>query len=80
MDTLSCDFDLEGDFFVREEYKDLYDKIKSLEEKDVVLIKLKYWEGLSDKKIGEIMNLAPKTIRNRHSMALKRLRAMYGCE
>ena len=77
MDTLSCDCDLEGDFFAREEYKDLYDKIKSLDEKDVVLIRLKYWEGLSDKKIGEIMDLAPKTIRNRHSMALKKLRKMY---
>ena len=77
MDTLSCDFDLEEDFFTKEEYKDLYDKIKSLEKKDVVLIRLKYWEGLSDKKIGEIMDLAPKTIRNRHSMTLKKLRKMY---
>ena len=78
MDTLSCDFDLEEDFFTKEEYKDLYDKIKSLDEKDVVLIRLKYWESLSDKKIGEIMDLAPKTIRNRHSMTLKKLRKMYG--
>lgn len=77
LDTLVSDDNLEGEFFVREEYKDLYGKLRRLSKKDVLIIRLKYWENLTDKKIGEIMKLSPKTIRNRHSMALKRLREMY---
>lgn len=78
MDTLASDDDLERDVFVKEDYKDLYEKIRRLDEKNVMIIWLKYWEGFSDKKIGEIMNFSPKTIRNRHSKALKSLRDMYG--
>lgn len=78
MDTLASDDDLERDVFVKEEYRELYDKIKRLDEKDLMIIRLKYWENLPDKKIAEIMNFSPKTIRNRHSKALRSLRDMYG--
>lgn len=77
MDTLKSDSDLEMDIFTKEEYKDLYEKIKRLDKKDLLIIRLKYWENLSDKKIGEMMELSPKTIRNRHSMALRKLREFY---
>ena len=81
MDTIPSDDDLGNDIFVKEEYRDLYEKIGKLDKKDVMIIRLKYWENLTDKKIGEIMNLSAKTIRNRHSIALRRLRRMYGiCE
>ncbi len=76
-DLIKNEDDLEDDFFTKEAYKDLYDKINKLDKKDVIIIKLKYWENLSDKKIGKIMNLSAKTIRNRHSLALKTLRKMY---
>ena len=49
-----CDDDTEDDFFTKERYKDLYAKIKSLDDKDILIIKLKYWENLSDKKIEEL--------------------------
>lgn len=75
-DLLLSEDDIEDNFFTKEEYKDLYAKIKSLDRKDVLIIKLKYWENLSDKKIGEIMGLSAKTIRNRHSLALRQLRVM----
>ena len=75
-DDLVCDDDIEDDFFTKEKYKDLYAKIKRLDDKDILIIKLKYWENLSDKRIGEIMNLSAKTIRNRHSLALKDLKEM----
>lgn len=75
-DDLVCDDDIEDDFFTKEKYKDLYAKIKRLDDKDILIIKLKYWENLSDKKIGEIMNLSAKTIRNRHSLALRELKEM----
>lgn len=76
-DLIKNEDDLEDDFFTKEAYKDLYDKINRLDKKDIIIIRLKYWENLSDKKIGEIMNLSAKTIRNRHSLALKTLRKMY---
>lgn len=79
-DDLVCDDDIEDDFFTKEKYKDLYAKIKRLDDKDILIIKLKYWENLSDKKIGEIMNLSAKTIRNRHSLALKDLKEMMEVE
>ena len=75
-----CDDVIEDDFFTKEKYKDLYAKIKRLDDKDILIIKLKYWENLSDKKIGEIMNLSAKTIRNRHSLALKDLKEMMEVE
>lgn len=77
MDMLKSESDLEEDIYTKEEYKDLYEKIKRLDKKDMIIIRLKYWENLSNKKIGEILNLSAKTIRNRHSMALKRLRGMF---
>lgn len=75
-DDLVSDDDIEDDFFNKEKYKDLYAKIKRLDNKDILIIKLKYWENLSDKKIGQIMNLSAKTIRNRHSLAIRKLREM----
>lgn len=75
-DLLTSDDDIEDNFFNKEKYKDLYAKIKKLDDKDVLIIKLKYWENLSDKKIGEIMGLSAKTIRNRHSLAIRALREM----
>lgn len=75
-DLLLSEDDIEDAFFTKEEYKDLYAKIRRLDKKDILIIKLKYWENLSDKKIGEIMSLSAKTIRNRHSLALRELRGM----
>ena len=77
IDTLKSEDDIEDEFFTKEAYKDLYDKIKTLDKKDVLIIKLKYWQGLSDKKIAQLLYLSPKTIRNRHSLAIKKLRKMY---
>ena len=76
VDNLISDDDIEDDFFTKEAYKDLYANIKKLDRKDVVIIKLKYWERLSDKKIAELIGLSSKTVRNRHSLALKKLRKM----
>ena len=75
-ETLASSEDIEKDFFTNETYKDLYENIMKLDKKDVLIIKLKYWENLSDKKIGEIMGLSAKTIRNRHSLAIRALREM----
>lgn len=75
-ETLASSEDIEKDFFTNETYKDLYENIMKLDKKDVLIIKLKYWENLTDKEIGRLMDLSPKTIRNRHSMAIRRLREL----
>ncbi len=75
-DRLEAGIDIEDDFFTKEGYKDLYANINKLDKKDVAIIKMKYWKDMTDKEIGRALNLSPKTIRNRHSMALKDLRRM----
>lgn len=75
-DDLQSDNDIEDDFFTKEEYKNLYEKIKKLDKKDILIIKLKYWEKLSYKNIGDLIGLSAKTVRNRHSLAVKKLRKM----
>lgn len=75
-ETLASSEDIEKDFFTNETYKYLYENIMKLDKKDVLFIKLKYWENLTDKEIGRLMGLSPKTIRNRHSLAVKKLREM----
>lgn len=74
LDSLISDDDLEKNFFTKEKYAYLYEKIKKLDQKDQMIIKLKYWENLPDKKIGDLLGLSAKTVRNRHSLALKKLR------
>ena len=49
-----CDDDTEDDFFTKEKYKVLYANIKSLDDKDILIIKLKYRGNLSDKKIEKL--------------------------
>lgn len=75
-ETLASSDDIEKDFFTNETYKDLYENIMKLDKKDILIIKLKYWGNLTDKEIGRLMGLSPKTIRNRHSMAIRRLREL----
>ena len=75
-DGLVSGENLEDDFFTKEKYKSLYKKIERLDDKDVLIIKLKYWKNFSDKKIGEALGISAKTVRNRHSLALKKLREM----
>ena len=72
VDTISDDYDFES--AIIENYKDLYLAISKLSEKDREIIRLKYWEELSNKEIGEILHISPKTVSNRHSLSLKNLK------
>ena len=53
-ETLASSEDIEKDFFTNETYKDLYENIMKLDKKDVLIIKLKYWENLTDKELSLI--------------------------
>ena len=72
VDTISDDYDFES--AIIENYKDLYLAISNLSGKDKEIIRLKYWEELTNKEIGEILHISPKTVSNRHSLSLKKLK------
>ncbi len=74
VDTISDDYDFESAIVEKEKYKDLYLAISKLSEKDREIIRLKYWEDLSNKEIGDILHISPKTVSNRHSLSLKKLK------
>ena len=74
VDTISDDYDFESAIVEKEKYKDLYLAISKLSEKDREIIRLKYWEDLSNKEIGDILNISAKTVSNRHSLSLKKLK------
>ena len=74
VDTISDDYDFESAIVEKEKYKDLYLAISKLSEKNREIIRLKYWEDLSNKEIGDILNISAKTVSNRHSLSLKKLK------
>lgn len=74
VDTISDNYDFESAIVEKEKYKDLYLAISKLSEKDREIIRLKYWEELTNKEIGEILHISPKTVANRHSLSLKKLK------
>lgn len=74
VDTISDDYDFESAIVEKEKYKDLYLAISKLSEKDREIIRLKYWEDLSNKEIGDILNISAKTVSNRQSLSLKKLK------
>lgn len=75
-DTISDDYDFESAIVEKEKYKDLYLAISKLSEKDREIIRLKYWEELTNKEIGEILHISHKTVANRHSLSLKKLKEL----
>lgn len=72
VDTIPDDYDFEVQ--ILENYKDLYLAIGKLSKKDQEIIRLKYWEDLSNAEIGHILNISSKTVSNRHSLSLKKLK------
>lgn len=74
VDTIPDDYDFE--VHILENYKDLYLSIGQLSQKDQEIIRLKYWEDLSNAEIGHILNISTKTVANRHSLSLKKLKKL----
>lgn len=74
VDTIPDDYDFE--VHILENYKDLYLSIGQLSQKDQEIIRLKYWEELSNAEIGHILNISTKTVANRHSLSLKKLKKL----
>lgn len=74
-DSLKADIDIEKEVIQKEVYEKLYDAIKTLNQKDKVLIQMKYFENKSHKEIGKILGLTPKTVTNRNYKIIRCLRS-----
>src|SRR5699024_7369169 len=74
-DSLRADVDIEKEIIQKEIYEKLYDAIKTLNQKDKVLIQMKYFENKSHKEIGKILGITPKTVTNRHYRIIRYLRS-----
>lgn len=74
IDGLMSDIDIEKDLLEAEKNKNLLNAIKKLDKKYQSIVKMKYYLNMTNKEIGEELNLSPKTIANRNSLALAKLR------
>lgn len=64
--------------FIKEEYLDLYECMKQLEEKDRICVQLFYMEGYSLKEIARVFRIPEGTVKSRLSRARVRLRESLG--
>ena len=74
VDGLVSADDFESDLLAKDSYQDLYRAIAKLASRDQEIIRLKFWEGLTNGEIGDRLGLSGKTVANRLSMALAILR------
>ena len=78
IDSIEDPFDFEDQIFAKEKYKELYQAINKLTEKDQQIIKLKFWEDMTNAEIGQILGISSKTVSNRLSLSLKKLKNLLG--
>ena len=74
IDNIEDDFDFESELVKKDKYVDLYLALSKLGPKDQEIIKLKYWLELSNKEIGQRLGISPKTVANRLSLSIKKLK------
>ena len=76
IESIEDPFDFEDQIFIKEEYMDLYKAIDKLTEKDQQIIKLKFWEEMTNAEIGQALGISSKTVSNRLSLSLKKLKTL----
>ena len=74
IDGLMSDIDIEKDLLEDEKNKNLLKAVEKLDKKYQTIVKMKYYLNMTNKEIGEKLNLSPKTIANRNSLAVEKLR------
>lgn len=60
--------------FIKEEYLDLYESMKQLEEKDRICVQLYYMESYSVKEIAQVLRIPEGTVKSKLSRARAQLR------
>ena len=78
VETLVDDSDLEALILKKDYYQDLYKAIARLDKKDRKIVRMKYWQNMTNQAIGDALAISPKTVANRMSMALAKLRVYLG--
>lgn len=76
-DLIESDIDIGAEIEEAEKYLKLKNSLKRLNNKDRELIRLRYFEEMKYEEIGQILGLSPKTVRNRNSMIIKKLREVW---
>lgn len=66
--------DKSADAFIREEYLDLYESMRQLEERDRICVQLFYMEGYSVKEIAQIFRIPQGTVKSRLNRARTQLK------
>lgn len=64
--------------FVKEEYHDLYEGMKQLEERDRICVQLFYMEGYSIKEIAQVFRIPEGTVKSRLNRARTQLKQSLG--
>ena len=57
-----------------ERKKEILENLEKINKKNSQILKLKYYQDLTNNEIGQIMNISTKTVFNRISMGLKEMR------
>lgn len=76
VDSILDDNDLEEDILRKEKYKDLYVAVSKLPKRDREILKMKYRKDLTNKEISQKLGISSKTVSNRLSINLARLREL----
>lgn len=75
-DLLKSDIDIASELEEAESYQTLKDSLARLNHKDREIIRLRFYENMDYEQIGKILGLSPKTVRNKNSLIIKKLRKL----
>lgn len=75
-DLLASDIDIGSDLEEAERYQILKYSLTRLNEKEREIIRLRFYENMDYDQIGKVLGLSPKTVRNKNSLIIKKLRKM----
>lgn len=74
IDLLESEDDTEEIIMAEERKKEVLANLGKINKKNSQILKLKFYQDLTNKEIGQIMNISTKTVFNRISMGLKEMR------
>lgn len=75
-DLIESDIDIASDLEEVERYQILKNSLARLNKKEREIIRLRFYENMDYDQIGQTLGLSPKTVRNRNSLIIKKLRKM----
>ena len=80
IDLLEAEENTEEIIMAEERNKEILINLDKINKKNSQILKLKFYQDLTNKEIGQIMNISTKTVFNRISMGLKEMREIMTVE